>query len=75
LTFHSFHGAQRDTLGLICWFACGKLLCDELVEVKAKFFLEFLFDSIPAKEGPDAKWNGVPPMLETHAQHSLISAI
>jgi hypothetical protein len=33
LTFHSIHGAQGGTLGLICWFACGKLLRDELVEV------------------------------------------
>src|SRR5258708_31888983 len=75
LTFHSIHGEQRNTLGLICWSACGKLLRDELVEVKAKFFLEFLFDSIRAKEGPGAKWNGVPPMLEAHAQPSLISDI
>jgi hypothetical protein len=75
LTLHSIHGAQRGTLGLICWFACGKLLGDEMVEVKPKFFIEFLFDSIPAQERPDSKWNGIPPMLETHAQPSFIAAI
>jgi hypothetical protein len=75
LTLHSIHGAQRGTLGLICWFACGKLLGDEMVEVKPKFFIEFLFDSIPAQERPDSKWNGIPPMLETHAQPSFITTI
>jgi hypothetical protein len=72
---HSIHYAQGGTLGLICRFTCGKLLCDELVKMKAKFFIEFLLDSIPPKEGPDAKWKDVPPMLETHTQTSLISAI
>jgi hypothetical protein len=50
LTLHPIHGSQCGAPGLIWLFAGSEFVRNKLIEVKAKFFFEFLLDAIPAKD-------------------------